>query len=1137
MTAMLLIAASCQTEIAPEDQFQTESATVTLTARLESEATKTYVDGDDYVCWADGDKVWINGAEYTVSVSGSTATISGVTEATDYACVYPSTIVTSFTDGHNVKLALPADQTITFDSEGRQRLTLPMAAYGDGSSTLEFKNLCALLAVEVSNTDKSDGLTPTQIKVSTSDGDADMTASLYGETYIPRDLSSDDYDNDWAILASNIGNASSTAKMSLNIDVINPPLVAKGSSRVYYITVPVINDGTRSKISIEMTGTVGSVGNDFLFSKKTTSSVKTIGRSQMGAIPVSSALCYEIKTSGTDWNGSGTAADPWQISCLDHWNKMAAMAREDQMTSSHHFLQVCDIDCGGEDLYLAGVYGYEYASSSLATDDLVDKPFVGVYDGGGHTISNFNITYKTIESITGNSGYNSSLAPFPSLTGTVKNLTINGTFRVPNSGLKMLGGVVGYAQSSAVLTNLEFNGTLITGDKAGSSFNSLGGIAAEVSEDVTVSDLTFSGKIQVISSSSYYCGGVIGKCSAKTIDSCHNAAGSSVEMTANFRTSSGSYYGGVFGYVDSPTSISNCSFEGSITSSNFGYSVYDSYVGGVCGLLENFPYNRASNIVNTSGASISFTTDDTSFNGSFSVGGLFGKVSGDFGINSSFENNASISFRSGNTLQVGGIAGCIDRSSTWPVPFDGYSNNGTITATSNNNDCYAGGFAGKVEDGGFNVMFFKNNSTISATAKDDVYAGGVFGYVDMENGSSSITEMTDNSNKATVTATSSNGDAYAGGFAGFAATEGYSFKYFTNSAAVKAISSNGDALAGGFAGKADSDGYSSKNFKNTASVSAVGTDEVYAGGLIGWAVLDGSDSLTINGDENCGDITAKSSGDNSYGGGFFGYLDHTEHLYFENCTNNNPVYVESNSEKAFAGGMTGYVLGESVITRINKFRNFGTITADNSQYTYAAGVVGYDYDQPLLAGAAVQIFNSENRGAIISASGNDAAGGGFLGYHDSDGDKYYPCIINCCNRGDIKVNGSDDGEVYIGGMIGYCYSYSMSSADYTEIGCSYSRANLISQYYDDLYCGGLIGEGSYYENGSYWCVLQTVSGAQEVYSSRHDGGTDPTTTSCVSELNLKRSSVPYYTDKFTDVPIPSLLEWKQDSDGYPALSF
>ena len=243
----LLSAACSQIEI---ELIEPGHPTVTLTATLESEATKTYLDGSRYVCWADGDEVWINGATYTARVDGGTVTISGVTAADNYACVYPASIVKSFSDGCKVQLSLPSTQTITYDASGRQVLSLPMAAYGDGSSALEFKNLCGLIAVTVNNTDKADGLTPTRITISTSDGAGEMTASLWGETWAARDLSSASYDTDWAILASNIGSATSSAKWTMSVAITGSPVITNGSSRSYYVTVPVIDDGTKSKLSV-----------------------------------------------------------------------------------------------------------------------------------------------------------------------------------------------------------------------------------------------------------------------------------------------------------------------------------------------------------------------------------------------------------------------------------------------------------------------------------------------------------------------------------------------------------------------------------------------------------------------------------------------------------------------------------------------------------------------------------------------------------------------------------------------------------------------------------------------------------------------------------------------------------------------
>ena len=1022
----LLFAACSQIEIELIEPEQPEVPTVTLTATLENEATKTYLDGSNYVCWADGDQVWINGATYAVKVSDDKVTIAGVTAAENYACVYPASAVSSY-DGAKIKFTLPQTQTITYNSAGKQVLTLPMAAYGNGESALEFKNLCGLLAIKVSNTDKDSGLKPTNIKISTSDA-PDWTASLYGTTSAARDLSDgsniDSSENGWAILASNIGNSGD--RTELNVEINGSPIIAKGSSATYYVTVPVIDNGTQSKLSVEMSGTLGS--NSFILEKKTTASTKVIGRNQLGTIPISSSLFYEIKTSGTDWNGSGTEADPWQISCPDHWNKMAQMVLEGQVTSSHYFRQVCDIDFGGASMTQAGIRGYVPPGSSFSVSTLYELAFPGVYDGGGHTISNCVFTLPSYSYVTDDDDfYHTNFAPFPYVTGTVKNLSMNYSrsfsYSAPTSSTTILalGGIVSFADGNAVLSNLNFSGTLTaTGSR---SANYLAGVVAEVGSDVDMSNLNFAGTLKDQCTYVSKMGGVIALSKADALKDCHALSGSRIEFNT---FGGGCHVGGVVGCIESAVSVSDCSSAVTIASTSTDADYSSGYIGGLVGKFVNFPYRKVTNMQNA-GTSISIKSEATASTAMYStyVGGFYGYVEGDFGLDmEECHNYAAIDVRMPYFVYAGGIAGAIDRTSDYPENLPALRNENNITARSNSRDCYAGGVAGEIKDGGFCFKTFSNNGSICAIADDDAYAGGLVGYAD---------------------------------------------------------------------------------FSNTADV-------------------------TMNDITNSGDVTAKSLSDWSYAGGLFGLLDHGHaNITFEKCTNNNPVYAEANSSTACAGGLVGYVPGDGYLTRINKFRNYGSVTAVNSENSYAGGVVGYDHDGTY--NATVQIFNSENRGAVRSASDDDAAGGGFFGMHDSDGGTYDPCVINCCNRADISVSGSE-GDVYIGGIIGYCYN------DCTEIGCSYSRCNLASLAYTDgnLYCGGLIGYDDYTDTGSQWTLLTTITGCLYPHYSIYDGGREATTLSgsdLVIALQNAISSVPARED-ITN--LPGFVSWRVDSDGYPALS-
>ena len=808
-----------------------ENTTVTLTATLENEATKTWLDGSNYVCWADGDEVWINGNTYTVRVDGNTATISGVTEADNYACVYPSGIVTSFSGGCKVKISLPSSQTITCDASGRQVLSLPMAAYGDGSGPLMFKNLCGLVGVTVSNTDKSAGLTPTEITVSTSDGEGEMTASLYGETWAERDLSSTNYNNDWAILASNIGSSTSSEKWTLDVSITGSPVISKGSSRTYYITVPVIDNGTRSKISVEMSGTIGS--NSFVFSKMTTASTKTVGRNQLGGIPVPSTLCYEIKTSGTDWNGSGTASDPYQISCLDHWNHMADMTYSEGGVTGLYFTQVCDIDCGGGSLRPAGAYvGVQYSSWGST---YTKRPFDGFYDGKGHTLSNFTLENPNFADILdiSNEYYDCAMALFPYVeNGTIKNLTISYSPTFSTTSAQYKGGIAGYATDGSVLSNLTFSGTL-TDKCTYSGTYYVGCIAGAIeSENGTYDALTFDGTLNASARSSIV-GGVAGYVKAPEASGFKSTSNSKINVTAI------SCLGGLVGKFEEAEKVRDFTFGGTIEGTTHHYGGL--HVGGIFGTFDinDSESVSISNLQTSDGAKIDLTR--TGYEGSCGVGGIAGEITGQMKLSGDIVNRATINFIGANTSYAGGIAAYADLDNT-TTSLSNLTNTANVTISGSNvGHSYAGGLFGYFSASGsadYEFADCSNSGNISTTSDGAAEAGGLFG-----NLNGYIARVNKFRNTGAISAISNGDDAYAGGLVGSDEDGAHNcilaLYNCENRAAVVASGSSSDiAAAGGLVGYQDSDGYGSKlpciiNCCNRGSVRAGGED-IYIGGLLGF---------------------------------------------------------------------------------------------------------------------------------------------------------------------------------------------------------------------------------------------------------------------------------------------------------------
>ena len=103
--------------------------------------------------------VKINAETKTVSGTAQSPCLEEVAAANTYRAVYPASIVTTtdLTSSATVSVTLPGEQTYKEDASGRQQVEIPMGAYlgesdfGAGNTTLQFKNLCSLVKVRVTN--------------------------------------------------------------------------------------------------------------------------------------------------------------------------------------------------------------------------------------------------------------------------------------------------------------------------------------------------------------------------------------------------------------------------------------------------------------------------------------------------------------------------------------------------------------------------------------------------------------------------------------------------------------------------------------------------------------------------------------------------------------------------------------------------------------------------------------------------------------------------------------------------------------------------------------------------------------------------------------------------------------------------
>ena len=136
---------------------QKDQDVVTLNAVIQkaNNDTKVYIN-DHTPYWHNGDQIRINDADYTLQTAmENSAQIPNVTNSTSgYRAIFPAGILTNSSDNINssssVAVTLPATQV--FEMVGtHQRVDVPMGAFIDRGSTLQFHNLCSVVRVYVSN--------------------------------------------------------------------------------------------------------------------------------------------------------------------------------------------------------------------------------------------------------------------------------------------------------------------------------------------------------------------------------------------------------------------------------------------------------------------------------------------------------------------------------------------------------------------------------------------------------------------------------------------------------------------------------------------------------------------------------------------------------------------------------------------------------------------------------------------------------------------------------------------------------------------------------------------------------------------------------------------------------------------------
>ena len=152
LAASAMLFGACNKEEISGSSDTTRLVPMTFTASSASQ-TRTQLTEGNAVHWNERDRIAIwdgtNKNEFTAgTVNGSEATFTGMAaEAENYIAFYPSDAVTSI-DATSIKFTVPAQQTAV-PGTFAQNLAPSWARTTDGDTSLQFRNLCALVKFTV----------------------------------------------------------------------------------------------------------------------------------------------------------------------------------------------------------------------------------------------------------------------------------------------------------------------------------------------------------------------------------------------------------------------------------------------------------------------------------------------------------------------------------------------------------------------------------------------------------------------------------------------------------------------------------------------------------------------------------------------------------------------------------------------------------------------------------------------------------------------------------------------------------------------------------------------------------------------------------------------------------------------------
>lgn len=275
----------------------------------------------------------------------------------------------------------------------------------------------------------------------------------------------------------------------------------------------------------------------------------------------------------TPMAGSGTEQDPYIITKPVHMKDVTDLINaDDEFMGEAYYRLGADIDFAGETIVPIGVGTY---------------PFLGQFDGDGHTVKNFQLDASK--------GY-VGLFGFVAI-GMVSNLNVEADLVVEctnaNLGVYVVGAVVAYNMGSDI-TNCSFNGSIevVSEISPEDCIVFVGGISGftqgyDTTNTGTISFNTVHADLKSTGSNEINAmGGIVGAMTG-TADSAtayvHNSAFEG-NVSGKVRNA-----GGIAGTLRALSSVANCYTRGTISAQNLQGTSYDDFAsaGAIVGLAEN----------------------------------------------------------------------------------------------------------------------------------------------------------------------------------------------------------------------------------------------------------------------------------------------------------------------------------------------------------------------------------------------------------------------------------------------------------------------------------------------------------------------------------------------------------------------